>query len=195
MSHPSPPKFQEVKATLTIPQEGIAKLIMGETKGAQATDYSGSRLDPVKAEELYEKLYRMRLRGVENKSLLSRSLGLSYNTVVAWCQRFDCEMRRKENDRMDIIERNKMIAKLDELQQALWQIYASENTPAGVKVSAMNAVSSAVMKQAELMGLPGNLPNQNWSVRTQQILMNPKEIEDAKRIAEGISALLAEENV
>lgn len=192
MNDPAPPKPQEVKAPLNIPQESIAKLVMGDTQGAQPVDYSGNRLDPIKAEQLYEKLYRMRLRGVENKSLLSRALGVSYNTIASWCVRFDSEMRRMENSRSDIVERNVMVEKFNEVQQTLWQIASSDETSAGVKVSAMNAVASAIFKQAELMGLLRDSPHyQQLPVRNY--LCNEKEIARAQKLALGIKALIAQE--
>lgn len=131
----------------------LAEQTMDGVPPAQASDYSGNRLDPERAKELYDRFYRMRMRGIENVALMSRTLGVTRKTVYAWRDRFDTEMRRQESDRTQIVERNKLVGKVSEIQQALWGIYASESATPNVKVSALNVALHSVAQEAELLGL------------------------------------------
>lgn len=169
------------------PPSIIAKMVMGDALPARDEDYSGDRLDPAKSEQLYEKMRRMRLRGVENKALLSRTLGVNYKTIASWCLKFENEMRRDENDRSDIVERNKMVLKLEEIQQTLWQLYADENTSTVTKIAALRAAMEAISQQAQLLGLHGMIVSQHHSIA----YVDPAQVTEARELAFKMKALLA----
>lgn len=142
----------KIEAAIPSEQE-FAEQTMDGVLPAQESDYRGSRLDPEKAKQLYERFYRMRLRGIENTALMSRVLGVTRKTIYAWRDRFDTEMRRQEGERTLIVERNKLLGKVHEVQQALWSIYASESTTPSVKVSALNVALHSFAQEAELSGV------------------------------------------
>lgn len=173
-------------------QERIAAEVMGDTAPASDMDYSGQRLSKSKSEELQTKMRRMINRGVSSIPLLARSLGVHYTTIKRWMYYMETEMRRQENDRSDVIERQKMMAKLEEALSYVWQQIVREDVPVGQRIAGVNAISNLLSHQAEIMGVKRSV----LFMQQNNLFMNAKqydraEVSELAATAKVIEGLLA----